>query len=83
MKKGTNKPSHKHKKRKKLGGTYLICWLIIPISTIGLLVLDAIGLYSFNTERIIVIGACVIIVLIPFFNEITIKNLSLKKDNNG
>lgn len=83
MEKGTNKKSRKHKKRKKLNGVYLICWLIIPISTIGLLVMDAIGLYSFNTERMIVIGACVIIVLIPFFNEITIKNLSLKKDNNG
>lgn len=58
----------------------IICWLIIPIAITALLVLDGIGVYYFNTERLLVIGLCILVALIPFFSEITIKNISLKKE---
>ena len=73
----------KKRKRKRIICINLICWLIIPITIIVMLVLDGLGIYLFNTERLIVIGACLLVILIPFFNEITIKNISLKKDNNS
>ena len=70
------------RKRKSLNCIRLICWLILPMSIIAVLVLDALKLYVFNTERLIVIGVCILVVLIPFFKEITVKNVSIKKEND-
>ena len=70
------------KKNKKVNCIYFICWLVIPIAILMALVLDGLGLYIFNRERLIVIGACIIVLLIPFFKEITIKNISLKQKND-
>lgn len=78
MKKKTTRKNGKLK-----SGIVLICWVIIPLALTALLVLDGIGLYKFNTERLLVIGACVLVVMIPFFEEITIKNLSIKKEHNS
>lgn len=69
--------TNKHEKR--ISGIGFICWIAIPSVMATLLVLDGLGLYTFNTERLLVIGASVIIVLIPFFEEISVKNISLKK----
>ena len=60
----------------------LICWIIIPVAIITLLILDALKLYTFNTERLIVIGVCILAVLIPFFKEITVKNISIVKEDD-
>ena len=70
------------KKKKKFNCIQLICWIIIPLAIIGMLILDGFGLYTFNTERLIIIGTCIFVMLIPFFKEITIKDVSLKKGNN-
>lgn len=70
------------KKKKKFNCMQLICWIIIPFATIGMIILDGLGLYTFNTERLIIIGACVFVILMPFFKEITIKDFSLKKGND-
>lgn len=67
------------RKKKNLNRIHLICWIIIPVAIITLLVLDGLKLYMFNVERLIIIGACIFVVLIPFFKEITIKDFSLKK----
>ncbi len=67
------------KKKKKLNCIQFICWIIIPMAIITVLILDGLMLYIFNTERLIVIGACIFVVLIPFFKEITVKDFSLKK----
>ena len=67
------------RKKKKLSCIRLICWIIIPIAIVIALVLDGFGLYVFNTERLIAIGACILVLLIPFFREITVKNFSIKK----
>ena len=71
------------RKKKKLKCIRLICWIIIPMAIITVLVLDGLELYTFNTERLIVIGACVFVMLIPFFNEITVKDFSLKKGGDA
>ena len=47
---------------------------------IAMIILDGFGLYTFNNERLIIIGACIFVVLIPFFKEITIKDFSFKKE---
>ena len=69
--------------RKRLNSISLICWVIIPCAIIPMLILDGVGLYTFNTERIIVLGVGVLVVLIPFFSEITVKNFSIKKENHS
>lgn len=82
MKKGTKKSLPKNKKRRRLGCIYLMCWVIIPAVIIIMLFLDALGLYCFNCERLLVLGACLMVVLVPFFSEITIKNISVKRDTD-
>ena len=81
MKNRTNAVPRKRKKKKRLDCSCLICWILVPLAIVILLVLDGLGLYLFNTERLLVIGVCILVILIPFFSEITIKNLSLKKEN--
>ena len=83
MKKMTKKASGKRKKRKRANGICLICWIIIPLAILTVLFLDGFGLYLFNTERLLVIGACILVVLIPFFSEIAIKSVSIKKEKNS
>lgn len=70
------------KKKKRFNCMQLICWIIVPFTIIGMIILDGLGLYTFNTERLIIIGTCVFVILIPFFKEITIKDFSLKKGND-
>ena len=70
------------KKKKKFNRLQLICWIIIPFAIIGMIILDGLGIYPFNAERLIIIGTCVSVILIPFFKEITIKNFSFKKGND-
>lgn len=72
----------KNKKKHRKDSSCFVCWIIVPLALICLLVLDGLGLYLFNTERLVVIGVCIIVVLIPFFSEITIKSISLKKETN-
>ena len=83
MKKTKKKALRKRKKRRRINRICLICWIIIPLSTITVLVLDGLGVYLFNTERLLVIGACVLVALLPFFSEITVKNVSLKKEKDS
>ena len=70
----------RRRKRGRLDRSCLICWGLIPLAMIIFLVLDGLGFYPFNTERLLVIGVCVLVILIPFFSEITITNISLKKE---
>ena len=71
------------KKKKKFNCMQLICWVIIPFAIIVMIILDGLGIYTFNTERLIIIATCVFVMLIPFFKEITIKDFSLKKGNDN
>lgn len=56
-----------------------VCWAIVPIVVVALLILDAVGVYSFNNERLLVLGICLGVILLPFFSEITVKDLSVKR----
>ena len=82
MKKWTTKTEGTQAHKKRLCGIGVLCWILAPIATITLLVLDGTGVYTFNTERLLVIGACTLIALTPFFKEISVNNFSIKKDNN-
>lgn len=59
-----------------------ICWFVFPLIGLALLALDALGIYSFTPMRLIVMGAIVLIVLLPFFSEISIKDISLKRNKD-
>ena len=71
------------KKKKNFNYIHIICWIAIPTVITALLVLDGLRLYMFNTERLVIIGSCVFVVLIPFFKEITIKDFSFKKGDDN
>lgn len=61
-----------------------ICWIVVPAVIAVLLVLDARGIYTFTEERLIVLGIGLIVILLPFFSEITVKDVSVKrKDGDG
>ena len=68
-------------KQRRIDLIKLMCWLIFPLIGIGLLVLDALEIYTFTPMRLVVMGVLVLLALIPFFSEISIKDISLKRHN--
>ena len=67
------------KKEKRRDYWKLLCWGVVPTLVLTLLVLDGFGIYIFNKERLLVMGIGLMILLLPFFSEITVKNLSVKR----
>ena len=53
---------------------------MVPLTAIVLLVLDALEIYTFNTERLLVLGTGLVTILLPFFSEITVKDLTVKRN---
>ena len=80
MKKYLTSDTAQPQAQNKLSSQNRICWIVIPIITLVLLILDGLGIYTFTDERLLVMGACLLVVLLPLFQEITIKSISLKKD---
>ena len=76
MKKG--RKAIKIKKNRKL--LRYICWIIVPVIITALILLDGLSIYEFNTERLIVLGIGLVVILLPFFSEITVKNFTVKRD---
>jgi len=68
------------KKQKRVDRMKWFCWYIIPPAAIAVLVLDKLNILPLTTERLIIISAIFIIVLLPFFSEISIKDFSMKRD---
>lgn len=66
-------------KKKRVDYLKVVCWIIVPIIVTALVVLDALGVYTFNTQRLMVLGIGLLIILLPFFSEITVKDLSVKR----
>lgn len=58
-----------------------ICWIIIPIIVLVLVLLDALSVYNFNKDRLCVLGISLLIILLPFINEIKLKNFSFKRQD--
>lgn len=67
------------RKQKTIDRMKLLCWGLFPIVGIVLIGLDAHGTYVLTPLRLILIGAIAILVLVPFFNEITLKDFSFKR----
>lgn len=74
------------RKKRRIDCLKMICWIIVPMAVVALIILDALNIYTFNTERLLVLGIgllVLLVVLLPFFSEITIKNLSVKRNNSN
>ena len=76
------KKPRKTSKKKKIDSMRLICWLVIPAVTAGIIAVDAFGIYTFTKENLIVIGLCILVLLLPFFGEIKVKDLSVKRSRS-
>lgn len=67
-------------KKRHIDYLKIACWVLVPIVLVALVVLDALDIYIFNTERLIVLGVGLLVILLPFFSEVTLKGLSVKRD---
>lgn len=75
--------AQKKQKRRYINGLKLFCWGIIPALIIALFILDALSLYHLTTERLILFGILALSLLLPFFGEIKVGEITLsnkKKD---
>lgn len=68
----------KEDQEKKIIALKWICWLILPLICLILVLLDAFGLYTLSSLRLITVGAGAAITLIPCFKEIKIGEVTLK-----
>lgn len=66
------------RQRKKFNELKVLCWGILPLIGLTIILLDAFQKYSFSTLRLIAIGACAVVTLIPCFKEIKIGEIYLK-----
>lgn len=69
------------KKRQKIDKIKPLCWWVFPFITAVLIMLDAFNIYILTPLRLILLGATVIVILVPFFSEITLKDFSFKRKN--
>ena len=69
----------KKEKQDKIDKIKPLCWGLFPTIGVILLLLDAFDVYSLTPLRLILMGAIVILVLIPFCSEITLKDFSFKR----
>lgn len=69
------------RKRQKIDKIKPLCWGVFPIIGTILLVLDALDIYELTTLRLVLLGTIAILVLVPFFSEITLKDFSFKRRN--
>lgn len=75
--------AQKKQKRRYINGLKLFCWGIIPTLIFALFILDALSLYPLTTERLILFGILALSLLLPFFGEIKVGEITLsnkKKD---
>ena len=63
---------------KKIAALKWLCWLILPLICVVLVLLDAFGIYTLSSLRLITIGSGAVIVLLPCFKEIKIGEITLK-----
>ena len=73
----------KKQKRRYINGLKIFCWGIIPVLIVVLFILDAFALYPLTTERLILLGISILSLLLPFFGEIKVGEVTLsnkKKD---
>ena len=71
--------AQKKRKKRYINGLRIVCWGIIPLAVLAIVALDAINFYALNTERLIMVGIFIMSLLLPFFGEIKLGDLSLTK----
>lgn len=76
------KKRRKTSKKKKADSMRFICWVVIPAVMVGFLTADAFGIYTFTRENLFVIGLCLVVILLPFFSEIKVKDISVKRNKS-
>ena len=69
--------AQKKQKQRYINGLKIFCWAIIPILVIALFILDAFALYPLTTERLILLGILILSLLLPFFGEIKVGEVTL------
>ena len=80
---GAQRKSIKQKEQKQnqnINVLKVLSWIIVPIICLTFLFLDAFEIYPFTTLRLIVIGVCIAVILLPCFKEIKIGEVLLKKE---
>ena len=70
------------KKKDKQSTFNKICFAVIPLYLILVLILDYQEIYAITVERLWVYGIMAVIVLLPFFKEISLGPLLVKKDDS-
>ena len=68
----------REKQKHRITVLKVLCWAILPSVSLALILLDALGIYTLSTLRLITVGAGAIVALIPCFKEIKIGEISLK-----
>lgn len=68
----------REKQKQRFNVLKILCWGVFPIVCLTLILLDAFGVYTLSTLRLITVGAGAIATLIPCFKEIKIGEISLK-----
>lgn len=70
--------NEQEKQKQRFNVLKMLCWVIFPVVCLTLILLDAFGVYTLSTLRLITVGAGAIATLIPCFKEIKIGEISLK-----
>ena len=68
----------REKQKQRFNVLKMLCWGVFPFVCLTLILLDAFGVYTLSTLRLITVGAGAIATLIPCFKEIKIGEISLK-----
>ena len=70
--------NEQEKQKQRFNILKILCWAVFPTVCLALILLDAFGVYTLSTLRLITVGAGAIAALIPCFKEIKIGEISLK-----
>lgn len=72
----------KRTRKRRIDPLKFICWIIVPSGLLLLFLLDMFELYTFTAARLLALGGCLMVILLPLCSEITIKDISIKRDKN-
>ena len=72
---------NKDRKKKKIETFNKMCWIFVCPFIFIMLLLNAFDLYDFTFERLMAIGALIVIFILPFFTEIKFGDVFLVRNN--
>ncbi len=79
---GKIRRQRREKKQKRIDRIKPVCWILLPVLIIGIVLLDAFKIYELTLQRLITYGGFIVVILIPFYNEISLKEFTLKRKDN-